>query len=285
LIASLRSEPLLITRDEPNLSDEEREALMLDQVASLCVVPLHVGDQPVGVLILGERREAVRESFNSDKLRLITSIADQAASALSRVNLHEQIENNFLDTVLALANAMDARDNYTKNHSQRLAAMADIFCVEMNRSEEEIKAVHWAALLHDLGKIGVPDYILLKPGKLTGPEWEVMRKHPEIGARIVAPIKKLAKVSPIIRSHQERYNGSGYPDALAGDQIPFGARLLAIIDSYGAMTDDRVYRKTLTPQEAMEELIRCKGTQFDPDLVDHFIAIKDKFLDPSMTLW
>jgi putative nucleotidyltransferase with HDIG domain len=276
LRAIARSEPTLLTRNDPSLTDDERHALLLDQVASLCLSPLRVGDQAVGLFVLGERREALRESFDADKVRLIGSMADQAASALRRANLHEQMEDNFLETVLALANAMDARDSYTINHSQRLASMAEAICVEMSRSEDEIKAIHWAALLHDLGKIGVPDSILLKAGVLTEEEWVIMKKHPEIGARIVAPVKKLANVSPIIRAHQERYDGNGYPDGLKGEQIPFGARLLAIVDAYGAMTDERIYRKTRIPTEAIKELIRCKGTQFDPELVDRCIAILKK---------
>jgi putative nucleotidyltransferase with HDIG domain len=276
LEAIARSEPTLLTRNDPSLTDEERHALLLDHVASLCLSPLRVGDQAVGLFILGERREVLRESFDEDKLRLISSISDQAASALRRADLHEQMEHNFLETILALANAMDARDNYTIYHSQRLASMAEAICVEMGRSEEEIKAIHWAALLHDLGKIGVPDGILLKAGPLTEDEWIIMKKHPEIGARIVAPVKKLGNVSPIIRAHQERFDGSGYPDGLKGDQIPFGARLLAIVDSYGAMTDERIYRKTRNAPDAVQELIRCKGTQFDPDLVDRFIVILEK---------
>lgn len=267
---------VILSHGERGLTPEERSALMLDQVTTSCLSPLRMGDQAIGLILMGERRNPFRESFDKDKLRLINSITDQAASALSRANLHEQMEDNFLETILALANAMDARDTYTINHSQRLAAMAEKICIEMNRSEDDIKAIHWAALLHDLGKIGVPDEILRKAGPLTEEEWVVMKKHPEIGARIVAPVKKLANVAPIIRAHQERYDGSGYPDGLRGEQIPFGARLLSIVDAYGAMTDDRVYRKTFTKAAAIEELIRCKGTYFDPELVDLFVNILER---------
>ena len=268
--------PTLLNKNDPALSEIERKALMLDQVSSLCLSPLRVGDQPVGLFVLGERREVLRESFDRDKMRLIDAISDQAANALKRANLHEQMEDNFLETVLALANAMDARDTYTVNHSQRLAAMAEALCIGMKCSQDEIKAIRWAALLHDLGKIGVPDEILRKPGPLTEQEWKTMKKHPEIGARIVGPVKKLENVAPIIRSHQERYDGSGYPDGLVGEQIPFGARLLAVVDAYGAMTDERVYRRTRSSIEAIQELIRCKGTYFDPAVVDGFVDVMEK---------
>jgi putative nucleotidyltransferase with HDIG domain len=273
-----QSDPMVIYRDDPTLSAEERTALLLDQVSSSCLAPLRVGEKAIGLFFIGERRGVNRESFGEDKLRLISSIADQAASALQRANLHEQMEDSFLETVLALANAMDARDTYTINHSQRLAEMAEKICIALGRPEEEIKAIHWAALLHDLGKIGVPDEILRKPGSLTEEEWAMMRKHPEDGARIVAPVKKLANVSPIIHAHHEHYDGTGYPDGLKGDQIPFGARLITIVDAYGAMTDDRVYRKTRNSSDAINELIRCKGTHFDPELVDRFVEIIQKDL-------
>ncbi len=273
LKAIAQQDQILINRSNTLLNDTERHALMLDQVASLCLSPLRVGDQAVGLFVLGERREALRDYFDRDKLRLIESIADQAASALRRANLHEQMEDNFLETVLALANAMDARDTYTINHSQRLAQMSDAMATALNCSQEEAKAIHWAALLHDLGKIGVPDEILRKPGPLTDQEWVLMKKHPEMGARIVEPVKKLENVAPIIRAHQERYDGSGYPDGLKGENIPLGARLLGIVDAFGAMTDDRVYRKTRSREDAIFELKRCKGTYFDPALVDLFVKL------------
>lgn len=263
----------LIAREDPTLTDEVRRFLTFNIANTICIYPLFLADQPAGVFVLGEARKDAREPFDADKLRLLGAIADQTAGALQRAHMHEQVENSFIETVLALANAMDARDTYTGNHSLSLAAMAEATCRELGCSEQTIKAVHWAALLHDIGKIGVPDEILQKPGQLSEEEWKVMKRHPEIGARIVMPVKKLANVAPIIRSHQERYDGSGYPDGLAGEQIPFEARLIAIVDAYGAMIDDRVYRISMKHEEAIEELRRCKGSQFDPVLVEIFIRV------------
>ncbi len=267
---------IILSRNDPSISDEARAALMMENASNLCLCPLFVNDRANGLIVLGEARRESREPFDEDKLRLINAIADQTASALQRAYLHEQMEKSFIETVLALANAMDARDTYTNNHSQRLAYMAEAVCIELGFTDEEIQTVRWAALLHDIGKIGVPDEILRKPGALLDSEWEVMKRHPEIGAKIVAPVKELARVAPLIRAHQERYDGKGYPDGLRGKAIPVGARILAIVDAFGAMTDFRVYRKRRSNFQAIEELRRCKGTQFDPDLVEVFIKVLER---------
>ncbi len=267
---------MLIYRSDPTLNNEIRHALMLDFASTLCLCPLQIGGQTVGLFVLGERRDIGREPFDADKLRLISAIADQAASALQRARLHEQMENSFLETVLALANAMDARDTYTVHHSHRLAKMVEAVSRELNCDDQTIQSIRWAALLHDIGKIGVPDEILRKKGPLSPDEWVTMKLHPEIGARIVAPVKKLSNVAPIIRAHQEHYDGSGYPDGLKGEQIPFGARLLSIADAYGAMTDDRLYRDSYDHLDALAEIRKCSGTQFDPALVDVFVRVLER---------
>jgi putative nucleotidyltransferase with HDIG domain len=267
---------ILLSKSDPALDDEKRPLLMFNIANTICIYPFFLANQPAGIFVLGEARKDAREPFDADKLRLIGAIVDQTAGALQRAFMHEQVENSFIETVLALANAMDARDSYTGNHSLGLAEMAEATCHALGCSEEVIKAVHWAALLHDIGKIGVPDEILQKPGPLSEADWKVMKRHPEIGARIVKPVKKLANVAPIIRSHQEHYDGTGYPDGLVGEQIPFEARLIAIVDAYGAMIDDRVYRTSLTHEEAIAELRRWSGKQFDPQLVEVFIHVIEK---------
>lgn len=268
--------PLIIDRNKATLNYNDLKALYLDHVHSLCLCPLRVGEEEIGLLILGERRDTTRESFDSDKLRLAAAIADQSASAIRRALLHDQLEESYVQTVVALANAIDARDSYTSDHGERLTQLADTTAIKMNCSEEEIQAIHWAMLLHDIGKIGVSDHILLKPGPLSDDEWIQMKEHPEIGAKIVAPVKKLENVAPLIRSHHEKYDGTGYPDQIQGDIIPLGARILAVVDAYGAITDNRRYRKARTHAEAVNEIVRCSGTQFDPEVTEVFFQVLEE---------
>jgi putative nucleotidyltransferase with HDIG domain len=269
------SEALILERDNPAYNENERRDLFLGLAKSLCISPLKVVDEPIGILVLGEARNTSRESFDPDKLQLVTVISDQAASALRRTSLHEQLEEGFVQTVLALANAVDARDTYVENHSQRMAGVAEVICRELNFNEDQIQAVHWAALLHDIGKIGVPDEILSKPGPLNNEEWAIMMRHPEIGSQILAPVKRMSYVAPIIRAHHEKYDGSGYPDGLKGSEIPLGARILAVVDAYIAIKDERVYRKSRSHAEAILEIKRYSGTQFDPQIVDIFMKVAD----------
>ncbi len=252
------------------------EAAAIEDVTSLISLPLRTQKRVVGVMHvgLGEQR-----AFTNEEVDLLTAIAEMAGNALHRARAHEELEENYLQTVLALANAMDARDAYTGDHSQRLATWAQAVARALACSEEEVQRVYWGALLHDIGKIGVPDEILRKAGPLTDEEWELMKRHPELGAEIVAPVENLVDVAPIIRSHQEKYDGSGYPDGLRGEEIPLGARILAVVDAYGAMTDERVYRKARSPEDAVAELRRCAGTHFDPEIVEVFLDVLESDTD------
>jgi putative nucleotidyltransferase with HDIG domain len=263
-------EPVVIHQRDPDLHQEEKDALFYNNANAVCLSPLKGVDEYVGLLVLGESNNNHQDPFDTQKLRLVNVISDYATSAIQRAVLHDQLENTFLETVVSLANAMDARDTYTRDHSQRMAKIATQVSRTMNLSAEEIEAIHWAAILHDIGKIGVPDEILNKKGALTKKEWVVMKEHPVIGAQIVAPVKYLAPVSPIIQAHHEKFDGTGYPYGLKGEEIPLPARILSVVDAYVAIRDERLYSKGHNHEEAIAELRRASGTQFDPQVVDVF---------------
>jgi putative nucleotidyltransferase with HDIG domain len=183
-----------------------------------------------------------------------------------------EMREMFTQTIGALAEAVDKRDPFTSRHSQRVKEISIDIGREMRVTESELEALEWGGLLHDVGKIGVPDAVLLKQERLTREERMVMNAHPVKGAEIIAPVRKLAPELPIIRHHHEWYNGSGYPDRLIGDEIPKLARILHVADAFEAMTAQRPYRMTpLTPAQALAELRKFAGIQFDPVVVDAFV--------------
>ncbi len=187
-------------------------------------------------------------------------------------NRFVEMREMFTQTIGALAGAVDKRDPYTSKHSQRVKMIAVDIGREMHVNEPELEALEWGGLLHDVGKIGVPDRVLLKEERLTREERMLMNAHPVLGAQIIAPVTKLAPELPIIRHHHEWYNGSGYPDRLIGDEIPKLARILHVADAFEAMTAQRPYRMTpLTPEQALGELRKFAGIQFDPAVVDAFV--------------
>ena len=176
-------------------------------------------------------------------------------------------------TLTALANALDVRDTETGGHSDRVLQYMELLIEEVGADTGSTQMLRRGALLHDIGKIGVPDNILRKPAALSESEWVTMKKHPEFGARIVAGIPFLEDVARIVRHHHERWDGRGYPDGLAGEDIPLGARIFAVADSFDAMTSDRPYRRAMTIEDACAEVARCRGTQFDPAVADAFARI------------
>jgi HD-GYP domain-containing protein (c-di-GMP phosphodiesterase class II) len=181
-------------------------------------------------------------------------------------------DNAYLALAEALAAALDAREHQTGLHSKRVACHTLVLARRFTDDPERLRQVYWGALLHDLGKIGIPDAILLKSGPLTEDELAVMRTHPEIGQRILASVPFMVEAAEIVLSHEERFDGSGYPRGLAGDAIPLWAKLFAVIDTLDAMTSDRPYRKGLSFDAAKEEILRLAGTQFDPLAVEAFSA-------------
>ncbi|TAK33916.1 MAG: HD-GYP domain-containing protein [Chloroflexota bacterium] len=193
---------------------------------------------------------------------------------------HEEITRAFHDlhetydaTLLALSAALDSRDSETEGHSQRVVAYSRLIARALDLPEVEILNLAQGALLHDVGKIGIPDSILLKPGPLSEEEWAEMRRHPMLGMRILSNVRFLCGALPVVKHHHERWDGSGYPEGLRGDQIPLGARIFAVADAFDAMTANRPYRKALPCWYAREEIRRCAGTHFDPKVVSAFLSI------------
>ena len=189
-----------------------------------------------------------------------------------------RVERSYDATLIALTHALDARDKETEGHSRRVVEYTRLVAVKLGIQGEELKLLCHGALLHDIGKIGVPDAILHKPAALTEEEWQIMRRHPEIGALMVEEVEYLAEARRIILHHHERWDGRGYPLGLRGTQISLGARAFSIADTVDAITQDRPYRRGRSFDEAREELLKCRGTQFDPEAVDAFLSLPEEAL-------
>lgn len=189
---------------------------------------------------------------------------------------NDQLKDAYYGTIEALRLAVDAKDSYTKNHSDRVSYYSVMIGKQLGLDENDLETLKQGALFHDVGKIGIPDAILQKPGKLTDEEYDDIKNHPSIGAKILAPAKIFADLIPMVLNHHERYDGRGYPIGLAGEDIPLMARIVCVADSFDAMTSDRSYRPRFKVIDALEEVERCKGAQFDPLVVDAFmIALRE----------
>jgi putative nucleotidyltransferase with HDIG domain len=193
-------------------------------------------------------------------------------------DLVDQQRSLFLSTVKSLASAIDAKDEYTRDHSARVTEFTMKIAAKMGFSEKELGNLELAALLHDVGKIAVPESILNKPGKLTEEEFKLIKEHPARGEKILSPVVELKEIARIVRSHHERYDGTGYPDRLKGRGIPLGSRIMAIADTYDSITSERPYRKPASHRFAVKEIIGCSGTQFDPEVVEHFLELASTFV-------
>jgi putative nucleotidyltransferase with HDIG domain len=265
---------LLLRADDPSHPLETEEVLRAATGAgSILLVPMVVKNRAVGVVTLLEAREWKRSPFTREKVSLCKAMANGAAIAIENVLLFEDRERAHLATLSALASALDARERETHAHSTRVQGYTLALARAMRVPDAEHKAMGAGALLHDLGKIGIQDAILLKPGALTEEEWAVMRRHPVIGAEILKRLTHLEGARDIVIAHQERWDGTGYPAGLKGKAIPLYARIFAVADTFDAMTSDRPYRKKMAYADVRSEIERCAGTQFDPEVVKTFLTI------------
>ncbi len=213
------------------------------------------------------------ESFAERELRLLGGLAHQAKLAIANAGNFESLEQTFLSTVEALANALEANDEYTSSHARWITDLAIKVGRDLGLDGRALKRLELGALFHDIGKIGIPANILAKPGRLTAEERAIIERHPELGERIIAPIKRLQDVRPIVRHCHERWDGDGYPDRIAGEEIPLEARIIFVCDAFHAMTTDRPYRKRLSAAEARRRLEQAAGTQFDAGVVEACLRV------------
>ncbi len=227
----------------------------------------------------------VAKPFNIEEVRIVVERTLEKRALILENRAHQihleeivaqrtrELEKSYEATLQALVTALDYRDNETQGHSFRVVDYAALVAGRMGIGEPDLSWIRRGAILHDVGKIGVPDAILRKPGKLDPEEWVEMRKHPEMGYRMLRHIGYFEPAIEIVLCHQERWDGSGYPRGLRGEEIPLGARIFAIVDTFDAMTSDRPYRRAHTVNDAREEVRRCAGTQFDPDVARAFLFI------------
>ncbi len=267
-------EPLLANAPHVQIRGRQLDRLLAPQAAgrvrTLLSVPLRKGGRLLGILNAYSRKK--RGAFLPRDEKALLVLGDRAASSLENALLYADLENTFRETIQGLALALETKDAYTHGHSENVTRLCEATARAMGLDDGFCATLHQAGILHDIGKIGISSAILNKPGRLTPEEYEIIKSHPAMGKRILEPISFLRDVVPIVYHHHERYDGKGYPEGLAGEEIPLASRIMAVADTYDAMTSDRAYRKGLSEELAVAELKRCAGTQFDPECVEAFLA-------------
>lgn len=232
-------------------------------------LPITVDGAVWGVLNL---EQVATHAFADDDVLLAEAVCAQVGAALHRAALAAEVEATVTNTLGTLIDVLEAKDAYTAQHARDVVELSERVAVRLGVGDRELRDVHYAAILHDIGKIAVPSDILRKPGKLTHEEFEQIKTHSDVGGRLLERIPFTRSVAPLVRGIHERFDGGGYPDALVGAAIPLGARIVGACDAYDAMISDRPYRKGMGQEAALAELHRCAGTQFDPAVVEALVA-------------
>ncbi|HNW33542.1 MAG TPA: HD domain-containing protein [Candidatus Ozemobacteraceae bacterium] len=265
-------EPVMLEHlDTGSYAESEPMKIQGLTLRNTIAIPMTPGERYLGVIQIANKQHG--DPFTPEDLDLLKILSSQIAFVIQNSDLFHNLQHAYFDTLAALTQAIDAKDSYTHGHSERVTQYSVELARAMGLEEPKIENLKLAGMLHDIGKIGIPENILNKPGRLTDEEFDVIKSHPELGVRILHRVEFLAPVIPIIRHHHERFDGHGYPSGLGCEEIPYGARLVAIADTYDAMTSDRPYRKAMEMETALAEIIRCKGTQFDPELADAFVKM------------
>jgi putative nucleotidyltransferase with HDIG domain len=235
---------------------------------SIIIAPLSHKERTIGVVVIVFEED--QDFIRQQTLKLLYILAGFFSLAIQNAYLFNDLKRSYFDTIRGVANSIEARDPYTKGHSYRVGQIARAIAEELNWGEDELELIDWGGMLHDVGKIGIHDNILNKPGKLTEDEYETIKLHPLIGAQVVKDISFLEPVIPYILEHHERFDGSGYPQGLAGENISIKGRLLAVTDVFDAMTTDRPYHKAFPPEDVIKKIINGANSDFDPHIVEAF---------------
>lgn len=260
------NQPIIID-DSASLNIAE----LAEMTENLLVIPLRVADKPLGILFGGEKLD--RTHINSVDSKLCDSLANSMTIFLENMMLYADVQSMFLGTLHALTRAIDAKDSYTHGHSERVALMSRRLAAAAGLDEPTVERIYIAGLVHDVGKIGVPEAVLCKPGKLTDEEFDLIKRHPEIGARILQDIRQMQDLVPGVLHHHERWDGRGYPHRLQANDIPLFGRVIGLADAFDAMSSHRTYRSAMSHEQVLAEVQRCSGTQFDAELVQIFLKL------------
>jgi putative nucleotidyltransferase with HDIG domain len=266
IVLAQRKAPMLVN----HLAKDKTLGWMAEYATQLLAVPLMRQEELLGCLFGIDKHSGEFDTVDS---KLLNSIANESAIYLENAMLFDNVRGLMMGLLHSLTSAVDAKDAYTCGHSERVALLSRSLAVEAGLTEHQVDRIYMAGLLHDVGKIGVPEAVLQKTGKLTNEEFDQIKKHPEIGARILRDIKQIEDIIPGVMHHHERYDGKGYPSGLAGENIPLMGRIICLADCFDAMTSSRTYRKALPLEVALTEIRRCSGTQFDPVLSDAFLRL------------
>jgi putative nucleotidyltransferase with HDIG domain len=243
--------------------------------------PLKGREAVLGILYLDTHKSVGK--FTQQDLQLLSIIGNQAGIAIENARLATDLEELFTGSLKTLVATIEAKDSVTSGHSIRVTSISQAIGKELGLSKEAIRILRISALLHDIGKVGVPESILGKPAPLSENEFIRIKEHPSRGAEIIENIKNVEEIVTAVKHHHERYDGGGIPDGLKGDNIPLISRIIAVADAYDAMTFDRPYRKGVTSDKAVKEIQRCSGTQFDPKIVEAFVKAHDKGMLKDIT--
>ena len=254
--------------------NNHREASRYLNRKNIFSAPLKIGGAVEGGIAVGYKKS--REKVNAEEKKFIVEIAELLSKEMERCRIKNDLDRMFIEIVKSFSSALDARDKYTVDHSKRISNSCRLICERLNLKGKEMEDIVLGALLHDIGKIGISDGILGKPSRLTPEEFDKVKQHPLISEKILGPIGALQGSMKTIRHHHERYDGTGYPDGLKGNNIPLGARILAVCDSYDAMISERPYRRAMDFKKALNEIRKNSGFQFDPRIAKVMIELVEK---------